>query len=188
MSRSPCTAHRQPPRHWRLRDMLSRVQLQFTLGNDANLIYVLIAYFRARLAAFDLCDATHTIRVGIALEEALLNALFHGNLELTSQQLALTSAELVTYGRAVSIAQRQNAFPYCSRRIQVSADLSRTCAEFVIRDEGPGFDAAAHLPLIIEDVPQRPSSRGLELMFAFMDEVRFNDRGNEVTLIKHAAG
>ena len=67
------------------------------------------------------------------------------------------------------------------------AELSRDEAEIVIRDEGPGFDTAAHLPLVIAEVPKINTGRGLELMHAFMDEVRFNRLGNEVTLVKRRA-
>ena len=70
------------------------------------------------------------------------------------------------------------------RRIHVLVTLSPSEARFVIRDEGPGFDP--------ESVPdptdpanlERESGRGLLLMRTFMDEVRFNQAGNEVTLIK----
>ena len=34
-----------------------------------------------------------------------------------------------------------------------------------------------------EDV-DRPKGRGLVLMHQFMDEVRYNEKGNEVTLVK----
>ncbi len=170
----------------RLDQVLSRLELQFMLRNDLGLIYSLIVHLRDRLVTLDLCDEMDAIRAGIALEEALLNAMFHGNLELTSAQLQQASAELMTHGRSSLMAARQKAARYRDRRIHVSADLSRGQAEFVIRDEGPGFDTSAHLPLVIAEAPRRPVGHGLELMHAFMDEVRFNERGNQVTLIKRS--
>ncbi len=171
----------------RLHRVLSRLQLQFALGNDLGLIYALIIHLRERLAAFGLCDEMESVRAGIALEEALLNAMYHGNLELTSAQLEQASVELMTHGRSSLVVARQQTARFRDRRIHVQAELSRRQAEFVVRDEGPGFDAAAHLPLVVDDDPRRRTGRGLELMHAFMDEVRFNERGNEVTLIKRSA-
>ena len=56
---------------------------------------------------------------------------------------------------------------------------------FVIRDQGAGFARASvperHDPKTLE----RGRGRGLVLMRHFMDEVAFNDRGNEVTLVKY---
>ena len=57
-------------------------------------------------------------------------------------------------------------------------------ARFVIRDEGQGF----HVAEIPEATDLRAmdgeAGRGLVLMRTFMDDVAFNEVGNEVTLIK----
>lgn len=162
---------------------LDRIELRFTLNNDLSLIYPLAAYLREQVAAFDLCDGTLKKHVGIALEEALLNALYHGNLELSCDELRRASDELLVHGRAESIFQRQQSLPYRNRRIHVTALVSRHEAEFVIRDEGPGFDYAVCTPLVIDDGElNRPTGRGLLLMYSFMDEVRFNESGNQVTM------
>ena len=53
---------------------------------------------------------------------------------------------------------------------------------FVIRDEGPGFDASS-LPDPTDPANlEKRSGRGLLLIRAFMSDVRHNDRGNEVML------
>jgi anti-sigma regulatory factor (Ser/Thr protein kinase) len=63
--------------------------------------------------------------------------------------------------------------------------LSRQEAEFVIRDEGPGF-APDKLPDPTDTSNlERSSGRGVLLMRAFMDEVSFNAQGNEVTMRKN---
>ena len=73
-------------------------------------------------------------------------------------------------------------------RAFVRAELSRTEAAYVVRDEGPGFNPhglpdprdAANL--------EKASGRGLFLIRTFMDEVRYNASGNEITLIKRRRG
>lgn len=165
-------------------DGLDHMELQFTLQNNPSLIHPLVSYLTERAAAFGLCDNTLEKHVAIALEEALLNALYHGNLELSSADLNRAGDELLAQGNAPSIAHRQRAAPYCDRQIHVRATLSPDQAEFVIRDEGPGFDYAVCTPLVIDDGElSRPTGRGLLLMYSFMDEVRFNARGNEVTML-----
>jgi len=53
-----------------------------------------------------------------------------------------------------------------------------------VRDEGPGFDPAS-LPDPTDPANlDRPCGRGMLLMRTFMDNVIYNDRGNEVTLFK----
>jgi serine/threonine-protein kinase RsbW len=53
-----------------------------------------------------------------------------------------------------------------------------------VEDEGPGFDPDdVANPLDPENV-ERPSGRGLFLMRRYMDEVRYEGRGNRVVLVK----
>ncbi len=66
----------------------------------------------------------------------------------------------------------------------VAAEESRTGVTYAIRDEGPGFDPST-LPDPTDPANlERVSGRGLLLIHAFMDEVRHNPTGNEITMVK----
>ena len=69
-----------------------------------------------------------------------------------------------------------------SRKIIIAIDLSKTKAQFIIRDQGDGFDVAA-LP-DVTDVTNISDmkDRGLTLIRNFMDEVTFNESGNEIRM------
>ena len=54
----------------------------------------------------------------------------------------------------------------------------------MIRDEGPGFDPASIPNPTDPEYLERPSGRGMLLMRSFMDELTYNDTGNEVTMVK----
>jgi CheY-like chemotaxis protein/anti-sigma regulatory factor (Ser/Thr protein kinase) len=152
---------------------------KFVLESDPALVSPLIQMFREELTAFGLCDPTGATRAGIALEEALLNAVYHGNLGVSSD-LKLSGDG--SFERVA--AQRQREAPYRDRRVRVSAELSAQAATFVVEDDGPGFDVSA-LPDPTDPANlDRPSGRGLLFMRTFMDEVRYNPTGNRVTLIK----
>jgi anti-sigma regulatory factor (Ser/Thr protein kinase) len=78
--------------------------------------------------------------------------------------------------------------PYASRVAHVHANIGLDRAEFVIRDEGPGFDIrTVPSPRSPETIDQS-AGRGLVLMTNFMDEVRFNATGNEVTMVMLCKG
>jgi anti-sigma regulatory factor (Ser/Thr protein kinase) len=68
--------------------------------------------------------------------------------------------------------------------VLVDVKISTEEARFVIRDEGPGFDVASVPEPIDAAGEQAKSGRGLALMRAFMDQVTFNDVGNQVTMVK----
>lgn len=74
--------------------------------------------------------------------------------------------------------------PYRDRRVHVTARFDSDEAVFVIRDEGSGFDPAKLPDPTDPENLIRPFGRGVMLMRTFMDEVSFNSRGNEITLIK----
>ena len=80
---------------------------------------------------------TERIRVGIALNEALLNAIQHGNLELNSDLRQEDEQVFRDLGE-----ERRRQPPYRDRRVHVRATLSRSEAVYVVEDEGPGFDPA----------------------------------------------
>src|SRR5436190_55213 len=79
------------------------------------------------------------VPVVVALEEALINALYHGNLELTSEELAEFRSRLLE-SDLDPVEERRALEPYASRHIHVEGKINDREARIVIRDEGPGFD------------------------------------------------
>jgi CheY-like chemotaxis protein len=159
----------------RLIDHAVVTDFHFELINDVSLIPPMVTLVQQMMAGLDLCDATGRLQVGIALEEALENAIYHGNLELTAEQLNQPSDAVRELAR-----QRCEIEPYGQRKCFVRCTIAREEARFTIRDEGPGFDVRASLNVSVNE----EASRGLVLMWGLMDKVVFNRSGNEVTLIK----
>jgi len=172
-------AAREDRVHSRLMHHLTDCNARFVIGSDLHLIRVLAGYLQQLLRCMPLGDETERLRVGIAVEEALKNAYYHGSLEVstgTGWPNRKAMHELVE--------ARQAEEPYRNRKIFVEASVSRAEARFTIRDEGPGFDVAT-LPAATENINLAPTSgRGLSLMRSIMNEVQFNSAGNEVTLVK----
>jgi hypothetical protein len=128
-----------------------------------------------------LVDFTERVRLGVALKESLVNALYRGNLELEPDEIPL-SAEAGAASFAVNDRLRQQ--PFCDRIIRVRASIRPEEARFVIRDEGRGFDVLGELTAAAQPAAWNTPGRGLALMRALLDEVQYNAAGNEVTLIK----
>lgn len=151
----------------------------FELPNDPSLINPMASLLRDELLAIGVCDEKGAMRAGIALEEALLNALYHGNLEVCSE-LKLENDR--SFHELAS--ERISLSPYSDRCIHISMKLTPEIAEFDIRDQGSGFDTSTLPNCDDAEVLLRPFGRGLMLMRLFMDEVRFNSQGNAVSLVK----
>ncbi len=165
--------------HQPLMESLTLKQVEFVVPNDRRLIPALIDYLQEAGVRMGVFGEVERTRIGVALEEALLNALVHGNLEVSSE---LRLRHDGAYEKL--IAFRREKVPYCDRKLTINARFTPAEARYVIRDEGLGFDlAAVPDPTDLEHL-DKPSGRGLLLMRAFLDEVSYNGRGNEVTLIK----
>ncbi len=159
---------------------LDRSQLAFRIDNRQELVRPLVNHLQDIMALMSLCDEAERMQVGVALTEALNNALEHGNLEVKS---VVREDDIESYFEL--LRERRHQSPYCDRRIHIEAQLDRDSARFVIRDEGPGFDPSS-LPDPRDPANlDRPSGRGVLLIRLFMDEVLYNERGNEITMVKH---
>ena len=173
------SAAREDRTHSRLMHHLAECDARFVVGNDLTLIRGLARYLQQLMRCVPLEDETDRLRVGIAVEEALKNAYYHGSLEVGN-------GAGWPNRKAIEQIVRERHFeePYRNRRIHVQAKVSRAEAVFVIRDEGSGFDTS-RLPDPADPTSHDKSSgRGIILMKTIMDDVRFNAAGNEVTLIK----
>jgi CheY-like chemotaxis protein len=153
---------------------------RFSLPNNLALISPLVAFLQQNLKHVSLHQGDGDLHLPIALHEALVNAMTHGNLEVPGD---LRETDSNAYLECIK--QRQVTPPYSDRRVHVTALETRDELTYVIRDEGPGFDTSALPDPTDTDDLKNSSGRGLFLIRTFMDEVRFNATGNEITMIRH---
>lgn len=166
-----------------LEQCISRTKLELILPSQESLVPSVIAKLEQATNQLGLFDEMIWTQVAMALDEAILNAMIHGNLEVDSE------LREVDEGQAYwdMIQERRQTPPYADRRTFITLTATRNQAVFIIRDEGPGFDLST-----IPD-PDDPANlesiggRGLLLIGAFMDEVHHNEIGNELTMIKRKA-
>ena len=163
----------------RLQKRVTRSTTEYEVENDRELVLLLSSQMQQQFNAMKICSDTDGLRIGIALEEALLNAFYHGNLECSS-----TMRETDCQAYADLATQRCSESPYKERRIYVTVVLTRDEARWTIRDDGPGFDLSKLPDPTEPQYLERPHGRGLMLMRTFMSEVSYNDKGNEVHMSK----
>ena len=170
-----------PTKRQRQRLVASFAQLEevFDLDNDPSLVPSLIDHFRDSLLRMGFRDETEILRMGVALREAMNNSIYHGNLEVASE--IREQDQRLFYDLA---QERRGQQPYQDRRVQVTIRLTRDEATCVVADGGPGFDPKNLPDPLAPENLERASGRGLLLISTFMDEVRHNERGNQITMTK----
>ena len=166
----------------RIRSCFVRRESALILDNDPELIIPLVTLLNEELEGIGTWDRNALMQVCIALQEALTNALFHGNLEVSSE-LRRDDQDMFH----AEATRRRNQEPYRSRRVRVHAQIECDAARFLIADDGPGYDAAILNRSIEPDDLNRIGGRGLLLIRTFMDQVTFNKSGNEITMVKRGS-
>jgi anti-sigma regulatory factor (Ser/Thr protein kinase) len=163
---------------------LSRAEFAFVLQSEPSLVDPLVDLVQQMVASVVLCDFTGRLQIGVALKEALLNAIFHGNLEISPSEIQNVQHGLIEENDQSLVEEHRMRPEYKDRKVHVEIRITSDEARFVVRDDGKGFDVATVFDpkkrLAVE--PEGP--RGLALMRTFMDEVTFNEIGNEITMVK----
>ncbi|HQL83541.1 MAG TPA: ATP-binding protein, partial [Spirochaetota bacterium] len=125
--------------------------------------------------------------IRLALVEMIINAIEHGNLEVTFEEKSRVLSEGVY---TEFIARRQSDPAYENRRVRIDFTVDPDQAIYTISDEGAGFDHRVFFKKEIADVntPMKLHGRGMIISKKIFDEIRYTDPGNCVTLIKRLPG
>ena len=94
-------------------------------------------------------------RVQLAFQEAVVNAIRHGNRCDTA------------------------------KTVDVHAEVADQWVLIQITDQGNGFDPAKVPDPRDEALLEVPGGRGVLLIHELMTTVRYNDRGNQITMVRH---
>lgn len=155
----------------------------YQLESDFTLIAPLVEFVQQVAIVQGICSQGSRHRIGVALEEALLNAMYHGNLQLPAawhQELR----SLLRDGKPLPMVEERCRDPlYADRRVLVDVTANEQEIRLVIQDQGQGF---CHQRLRRDQRSPEVSSehRGILLIESIMDDVSFNDVGNQITMVK----
>ncbi len=153
------------------------MRFQFNLANDPALIQPLIAMIQQMSDGMGLLSSEARTRLGIALDEAIVNAMCHGNLELSEDDMSDVRSHLHSGQVVECIDSRKGSEPYCDRKVHVGVGISKDGIKVIVRDDGSGFSPASE--------EYSTGHRGLTLIQNLVDKASFNESGNEITLIKY---
>lgn len=151
---------------------------RFRVPTRCRLIPILRERLLKGLAEFSVAQGTRETHFCMALEEALNNAFYHGNLEICSELKEDDSSRFISLAN-----ERETLPPWSDRCVHVTELVSPFGLWLTIQDEGRGFDVSAAIRRSTDPETMLCSGRGLLLMRGFTDELFFNTDGNEVTLV-----
>lgn len=160
----------------KLLECTTKTDFEFNLVNDPDIIEPLVEMVQQVAVGQGVLNSRTQVQMGVAFENALTNAMFRGNLELDRKNFPVASR--------ATIEQRGDEDPFKGRTVFVRALITPESIALTVRDQGPGFDTSL-VPEVADPESFRDGvGRGLVLIQAFMDEVKFNDSGNEIQMTK----
>lgn len=171
--------HLLPPDLWNTAGVL-RSSYSLTIDSDPSHIPGVVSWL-IKATATCLSDTTQLHLRG-TLQELLLNAIEHGNLELSYQ----AKQQAIEQDRLSELVQDRLAQPRLAQRtvtILVQSDRQEGILEYQITDQGKGFQWKSILHRSTEACHEGdPSGRGIFLARSFFPGLHYNNRGNEVTI------
>lgn len=128
-------------------------KIEFEIPGLILLMNCILDYLLKRVEKTGAVDVENS-NLFIALDEAFVNAVKHGN-KFDANKL-----------------------------VRITADISAQEARFTVEDEGEGFDIQA-IPDPLDPANLfKTSGRGVLIIHNIMDEVKYNERGNRIEMVK----
>ncbi|MDA0838179.1 MAG: response regulator [Planctomycetota bacterium] len=155
-------------------------QIRLEIPNDLNIVSSVVNKITGSLRYFFESAVVHGIQG--ALIEMVVNAIEHGSLGISYEEK--TQALEADRLNALILEKSQQPELAC-RRVRIDYHLTTTAVTYIIEDEGNGFK--------IDELPDPGDpenlwlghGRGILMTQALMDEVKYNEKGNQVTLVKN---
>ncbi len=130
----------------------------------------------------NVCTRARIQEIGLGLYEMILNAIEHGNLGITFEEKC-RAIKQNTYEELLK--ERLSDPAYAARRVTIECRMTQRQLDFAIKDEGEGFNwRDPSCPDWPGDL-LNPCGRGILLARMYLDRVEFNEKGNEVYLVKY---
>ncbi len=156
-------------------NLMSRISGRFEMNNDPLDITVYSNLVTNYLYNTNLLNREDRDRLHVALQELLINAIEHGNCEIS---FAEKSAWLEAGNDAMDLIRLKNQREEISdKKVLLQFTISPSSSTFSIRDEGNGFDWRAWMAAKPE---LGLHGMGIKMANVYVKDLTYNDQGNEV--------
>lgn len=155
--------------------MIKKYILKNNIGDVAGLIKEIC------IEISDCIDEANINLFAAALYEVAINAIEHGNLGIsyeTKKEWIEKSIYQEKLAELLKSEKAKNTF------VMISLEVEESSLTLTVQDEGLGFKPQKEMEKIIKEDFMRNCGRGMMMMKSYFDEIKYNDTGNSITLIK----
>lgn len=151
-----------------------KISIQSRTTQISNVVEHLVNHFKNILIVHKI----NCYKFALCLQEAITNAIVHGNLEVSS------SLKQSSWRHFNQLIQERESIPELGgRKVEIHCSLNREALIIQVKDEGNGFDISS-LPDPNDPMSLLFSGRGILVIQQFMDVVEWNEEGNVIRMTK----
>lgn len=160
---------------------LKREYAEYTIDNNIRTVNLLSYRLTRNLES--VMDKREITRIQLGLQEAVINAIEHGNLEIDFDAKTNLKKRDGNYWDHVLDCCNKKYLE--DRKIKIQYYLLPNCVKYIITDEGKGFNWRNYSSLTSDHNLIR-DYHGVGLtMLKDIFEISFNEKGNKIILIKY---
>jgi CheY-like chemotaxis protein len=172
----------------RLAEFMTTLQLEFAISRPSQMATGVVAEIQDALADMAVADNVTRIRLGVALESAIKNLHYLGNLELSPEWLERAYSDDDDGQQFARSVEARAAEPqFGDRGMVVRAEIQRDTLRVALAHSGP--------PLSVDNWVRASNWQGLAghsapswvLAQAFLNEIRLEEDGRTVRLLGNFA-
>jgi len=153
----------------------------YVIPNSLKYMKPISEHLTRDLVQVGIVDKEFLFNVKFGIQEMIINAIEHGNLEITYEQ----KSEMLRNGLDLNeIIKKYSTLPkFKNRKVYIKYLLTKKRALYIIKDQGSGFNWKETPDCSKSENYLLEHGRGIMMTKNYFDEVRYNEKGNEVTLV-----
>ncbi len=165
----------------KLAKFITSEKLSLDVGNYITMVGDIVERLTSVLRHF--LESSEVMMVKMGLNEMIVNAMEHGNLNITFDEKTRAQEE----GRLFDFMKERRLLPeYRDKKVSIDYHIDESRAIYRITDMGSGFDYKKIMARVKDEVNQKELShgRGILMTQTVFNKVEYNNKGNQVLLVK----
>lgn len=155
--------------------MVRKYILKNSIGEVAGLIKEICGEIS------EVIDEANVNLFAAALYEVAINAIEHGNLGISYETKKEWIEKNIYHEKLAELLKTETAK---NTFVEISLEIENGYITLIVKDEGEGFKPQKAIEKIKQEDFMRNSGRGMMMMKSYFDEIKYNETGNSITLLK----
>lgn len=155
-----------------------------SIENDPLSVPAYAGIAATTLSQRGLINTEKRMNLQLSLIELMINGIEHGNCKISYEE----KSQALMQGKSIVelVAEKCRIPEIANKRVHFEWELKPDISKFTIRDEGDGFDVMGLKEKLKKSGITALHGRGIKMARSFSNRLRYNKKGNEVTLfIEH---